>query len=131
MNKIPQDLNKALKGHREAMQKWEGLTPVARMDFVSWVEGAKQEETRKRRIERTCDMISKGKRRPCCYSVVPTNLYKSLSKNAKAKAVWQSLDAIEKRKFTSWIDEVKKADLREARIEKAFKMLASGKRRPN
>ena len=31
-------------------------------------------------------MLVSGKRRPCCYAIVPMNLYKALAANPKAKA---------------------------------------------
>ena len=66
--KAPADLRKALaaaaKGVREA---WADITPAARRDFIHWIVSAKQAETRARRIENACDMLAKGKRRPCCF----------------------------------------------------------------
>lgn len=127
----PLDLQKALNANPKAKMKWEGLTPIARRDFVSWVEGAKQEETRKRRIERTCDMLLSGKRRPCCYAVVPMNLYTALNKNSKAKAEWKNLTPDEKRNFIAWIEKEKgDKEKYQNRIEKVCEMLVACKRAP-
>jgi hypothetical protein len=51
----------------KARAVWSDITPVARRDWIQWIESAKREETRLKRIESTCDMLSKGKRRPCCF----------------------------------------------------------------
>ncbi len=127
--KIPTDLRKAIAAPAiEA--KWKDLTPIARRDFVSWIESAKQEETRKRRIERVPAMLASGKRRPCCYAIVPMNLYKALGANPKAKAVWSSLTPDERRDFVGWIDEPEQSAMRGLRIEKTCSMLATGKRHP-
>ena len=36
-------------------------------DFIHWIVSARQSETRARRITNACDMLAKGKRRPCCF----------------------------------------------------------------
>ena len=62
--KVPTDLRQALAAAPMAKAKWSDLTPIARRDFISWLDSAKQPETRKRRIERACVMLAAGKRRP-------------------------------------------------------------------
>lgn len=126
----PADLRKALAASPGAEKLWNSLTPIARRDFIGWIDSAKQSETRTRRIERIPDMLVRGKRRPCCYAIVPMNLYKALGENAKAKAVWGGLTPDERRDFVSWIDVVKEPAMRGIRIEKVCVILASGKRRP-
>ena len=76
--KVPTDLRKALTAAPKAKAQWTDLTPIARRDFISWLDSAKQLETRKRRIERACSMLAEGKRRPCCYSIVSFNLFTAL-----------------------------------------------------
>jgi uncharacterized protein YdeI (YjbR/CyaY-like superfamily) len=57
-------LSKALAARPPAKAQWSDLTPIARRDFMSWIDAAKQPETRRRRIERACAMLAAGKRRP-------------------------------------------------------------------
>ncbi len=128
--KVPADLRKALAAAPAAQAAWEGLTPISRRDFISWINEAKQEETRARRIERCCENLVKGKRRPCCYAVVPMDLYKALGNAPDAKAQWSGLTADEKRDFSDWVEESKDKETRKTRIEKACAMIASGKRSP-
>ena len=128
--KVPTDLSKALTAAPKAKAKWNDLTPIARRDFISWIDSAKQQETRKRRIERACSMLVAGKRRPCCYSIVSFNLYTALNASPKAKAQWSDLTPIERRDFISWMDSAKQRKAHKRRIEKACVMLAAGKRRP-
>lgn len=66
-HKLPSDLKKALKSVPKAQEAWEDITPLARNEFICWVEDAKKPETRQHRIERTCNELSQGKRRPCCW----------------------------------------------------------------
>lgn len=130
MEKIPADLKKILSSDAKAQEKWKGLTPIARRDFISWIESAKQEETRKRRVDSVPSRLASGKRRPCCYAIVPMGLYQSLDALPKAKAQWKTLTPDERRDFVAWIDGVKGAETKQSRIEKACVMLLRGKRKP-
>jgi len=128
--RLPTDLRKALAATPVAKVQWRDLTPIARRDFISWIDSAKQLETRKRRIEKACSMLAAGKRRPCCYSIVSLNLYTALAATPMAKAQWSDLTPIERRDFISWMDSAKQPEAHRRRIEKACVMLAAGKRRP-
>jgi len=127
---VPTDLRKALAAAKAAKGQWSELTPIARRDFISWIDSAKQTETRKRRIERACSMLAAGKRRPCCYSIVSFNLYSALAASPRAKGQWSDLTPIERRDFISWMDSAKDPQAHRRRVEKACLMLAAGKRRP-
>src|SRR5207302_1513628 len=128
--RLPTDLRKALAAAAKAKAQWNDLTPIARRDFISWIDSAKQLETRRRRIERACSMLAAGKRRPCCYSIVSFNLYTALAATPMAKAQWSDLTPIERRDFISWMNSAKQPEAHRRRIEKACVMLAAGKRRP-
>jgi hypothetical protein len=67
VHKMPADLRKALIADPKVLDLWQDITPLARNEFICWVENAKQFETRKRRIRRTCEELLEGKRRPCCW----------------------------------------------------------------
>src|SRR5438270_2373715 len=128
--RVPTDLRKALAAAPKARAPWSDLTPIARRDFISWIDSAKQPETRRRRIDRACSMLAAGKRRPCCYSIVSLNLHQALKATPKAKAQWSDLTPSERRGFISWMDSAKQPKKHKRRIEKACTMLASGKRGP-
>ena len=128
--RVPTDLRKALAATPMAKAQWRELTLIARRDFISWIDSAKQPETRRRRIERACSMLGAGKRRPCCYSIVSLNLHQALKATPKAKAQWRELTPSERRDFISWMDSAKEPEKHKRRIEKACTMLASGKRGP-
>ena len=65
--RVPPDLRKALAAAPKARELWSDITPVARRDYIHWIVSAKQAETRARRITNACEMLAKGKRRPCCF----------------------------------------------------------------
>ncbi len=64
---LPADLRDALAANSAALVAWKDITPLARNEFICWVEDAKQEKTRQRRIRRTQEELEEGKRRPCCW----------------------------------------------------------------
>ena len=66
-HELPADLRKALIANTTALAAWKDITPLARNEFICWVEDAKQEITRERRIRRTQEELAEGRRRPCCW----------------------------------------------------------------
>lgn len=68
VHKLSTDLRSALISDLKIKEIWEDITPLARNEWICWVTSAKQEETRKRRIEQTISKLKKGMRRPCCWS---------------------------------------------------------------
>ena len=64
---LPADLRRALMADTAARAAWADITPLARNEFICWVEDAKQETTRARRIRRTREELQEGQRRPCCW----------------------------------------------------------------
>ena len=62
--RVPTDLRKAFAATPMAKAQWRDLTPIARRDFISWMDSAKQPVAHKRRIEKACSMLAAGKRRP-------------------------------------------------------------------
>jgi uncharacterized protein YdeI (YjbR/CyaY-like superfamily) len=124
---VPGALHAALAAAPIAKAKWSELTPIARRDFVSWINSAKQETTRMSRIEKACDMLAKGKRRPCCYSIVSLDLHLALKAVPEAKAQWSELSSEERRDFIAWMDSAKEKEAHRRRIEEVCKLLAAGK----
>jgi uncharacterized protein YdeI (YjbR/CyaY-like superfamily) len=67
VHELPADLRQALLGNTAALAAWNDITPLARNEFICWVEDAKQAKTRERRIRRTQEELEAGQRRPCCW----------------------------------------------------------------
>ena len=67
VHQLPVDLREALLANSAALAAWNDITPLARNEFICWVEDAKQVMTRKRRVRRTQEELEEGKRRPCCW----------------------------------------------------------------
>ena len=75
-------------------------------------------------------MLAAGKRRPCCYAIVPLDLHKALGAAPKAKKQWSGLTPDARRDYIGWIEASKQRETRKERIDKACAMLAAGKERP-
>ncbi len=127
--KVPADLRKVLAAAPQAMAQWNDLTPLARQDFIMWIDSAKQQQTRQRRIESVPSRLASGKRRPCCFAIVPLDLHKALAGTAKAKSEWSKLTALERRDFAGWVGSAQDSQARRKRAAETCQMLAAGKRR--
>jgi uncharacterized protein YdeI (YjbR/CyaY-like superfamily) len=64
---LPADLAETLKLQPQALATWTDITPLARNEWICWIESAKKPETRRKRIAWGCENLSEGKRRPCCW----------------------------------------------------------------
>lgn len=65
---VPRDVKEALRGASpEARRVWGEITAIARRDWIQWITSGKRAETRAVRLEKACDMLGEGKRRPCCF----------------------------------------------------------------
>ncbi|MCA9312932.1 YdeI/OmpD-associated family protein [Candidatus Nomurabacteria bacterium] len=83
VHKLPKDLMIAIQANKQVTSLWEDITPLARNEFICWVENAKAVETRLKRIKRTCEELLEGKRRPCCWIGCIHRPDKPLSKSQK------------------------------------------------
>jgi uncharacterized protein YdeI (YjbR/CyaY-like superfamily) len=128
--KVPADLRKVFAAAPAAKAQWNDLTPLARQDFMMWIDSAKQSETRQRRIDSVPSRLASGKRRPCCFAIVPLDLHKTLAGLPKAKAQWSKLGSLERRAFARWVDSATDAATRRTRAAKSCSMIADGKRHP-
>lgn len=67
---VPKDFRKALTdAPRQVRDLWKAITPMARWEWVRWVNETKNPDTRARRVEVSMSKLSDGKRRPCCFNL--------------------------------------------------------------
>lgn len=64
---LPKDLADAIRSDEAARATWNDITPLARNEWICWVEDAKKPETRAKRIRWGTENLNAGKRRPCCW----------------------------------------------------------------
>jgi uncharacterized protein YdeI (YjbR/CyaY-like superfamily) len=63
---VPSDIEVVLVQNPDILEKRNSLTPLARNEWICRVTIVKKEETRKEHIERLCEEVGNGKKRPCC-----------------------------------------------------------------
>ena len=86
-----EDLQAAVGSDPIVFDLWKGLTPLGRNEFICWVEDAKQQKTRERRIVRTREELLEGKKRPCCWAGC-------IHRTDKAPSAWQQAVLIDGKK---------------------------------
>jgi len=80
---VPPDLKTALAAAPQKIQEvWKEITPMARWEWVRWVNSTANPDTRKRRVEVSISKMKSGKRRPCCFNLASCTDPK-LSKNGR------------------------------------------------
>ena len=68
---LPADLRDALLAEPAAAAAWRDITPLARNEWICWVQSPKKLETRMKRIAWGTENLRDGKRRPCCWPGCP------------------------------------------------------------
>lgn len=71
VHEVPADVQKALLSKPDVLTVWNGLTPLARNEWICWVTIVKKKETRQEHIVRLQEDLLNGKRRPCCWPGCP------------------------------------------------------------
>ena len=67
---VPPDLDAALKAApADIREMWDDITPMARWEWVRWVNATANPSTRERRVEVSISKMQSGKRRPCCFDL--------------------------------------------------------------
>lgn len=60
---VPADLQAALKRNKKAAATFENLTPGRRKEYVVWINDAKRDETRTKRLKMAVEWMAEGKSR--------------------------------------------------------------------
>lgn len=71
VHQLPADWRRVLLADEAILSIWEDITPLARNEWICWIETAKKPETRARRVEVGLSKMRSGMRRPCCWAGCP------------------------------------------------------------
>lgn len=67
---VPKDFADALKiAPQKVKDKWKDITPMARWEWIRWMNATLSQETRAVRIEKTVSKLNGKHRRPCCFNL--------------------------------------------------------------
>ncbi len=83
VHRIPDDLKKALVADKKELEKWEGITPLARNEWICWTTYVKQQQTRDEHVARVVSELKEGMKRPCCWYGCPHRKGRSISPSVK------------------------------------------------
>jgi uncharacterized protein YdeI (YjbR/CyaY-like superfamily) len=61
---LPIELDKILAAHDEARDFFTSLSIINQKEYLSWIQGAKKEETKQKRLEATLEKLLAGKNNP-------------------------------------------------------------------
>lgn len=64
---LPKGFESLLRKSPSAKATWDGTTTLARIDWVHWMESARQDATKRERAANAIDMLEHGKKRVCCF----------------------------------------------------------------
>ena len=71
VHRLPSDLRDMIVSSPKVRTVWLDITPLARNEWICWVEEAKKSETRARRVRVAKSKMLSGMRRPCCWAGCP------------------------------------------------------------
>lgn len=67
---VPPDLRAALSSaDKEVRELWKAITPMARWEWVRWINATRNPSTRNRRLDVSISKLSNKTRRPCCFNL--------------------------------------------------------------
>ena len=70
-HETPGELLAVLAANEALESKWNGLTDLARNEWICWMISPKRQETRDEHLARLQEQVLDGKRRPCCWPGCP------------------------------------------------------------
>ena len=80
---LPQDYTAALADAPQSVKdKWHDITPMARWEWIRWINATANDSTRAIRIEKTISKLAGKHRRPCCFNLAACT-DPELSKNSR------------------------------------------------
>lgn len=60
---VPDYINAAIKKNKKAFAVWEAFAPSHRKEYATWIDEAKTEATKTKRMEQAIEWIAEGKQR--------------------------------------------------------------------
>ncbi len=67
---VPKDFQTALTVAPEKIHElWKDITPMARWEWIRWVNATTNMDTRAIRVEKSISKMNGGTRRPCCFNL--------------------------------------------------------------
>ena len=71
VHSITPNIHQLLTSKPNVLEIWESITPLARNEWICWIESAKKQETKDRRMRIMCEKLLSKMHRPCCWPGCP------------------------------------------------------------
>ena len=84
--KVPASITNALKASKKAKATWDAFAYSHQLEYIIWINDAKREETRERRLKQMIEMLESGKSRNWKYDPRENARHASKKKAAKQPA---------------------------------------------
>jgi uncharacterized protein YdeI (YjbR/CyaY-like superfamily) len=62
VTKVPHYIEEALREHPAAQNYFESLAPSYRRMYIGWIDSARREETKQRRLQEAIGLLAAGKK---------------------------------------------------------------------
>jgi len=67
---VPKELKEALATAPDKVkEKWKDITPMARWEWIRWMNATHSQDTKAIRLEKTISKLNGKHRRPCCFNL--------------------------------------------------------------
>ncbi len=71
LHELTVDMESVLTKDKTLLNKWNGLTPIQRNEWICWVTIPKKQETKDDHLNRFGIEIIEGQKSPCCWPGCP------------------------------------------------------------
>lgn len=119
-SKLPPYIEKQLKADAAAWTRFKQLAPSRRRAYAVWIDSAKREETKSRRLREAIRLLTASK--------LPPYIEKELRASPRAWAYFERLAPSYRQAYVGWIDSAKRRETKARRLREAVTLLASGRK---
>ena len=124
---IPAYIEKQFKTNAHAWQYFERLAPSYREGYIRWIDSAKRQETKQKRLLEAIRRLAAAKRLTPA-SEIPSYIEKQLKTNARAWQYFEQLAPSYQRAYIRWIESAQRRETKEKHLLEAIRQLAAGKK---
>jgi uncharacterized protein YdeI (YjbR/CyaY-like superfamily) len=124
---IPSYIEKQLKTDARAWQYFKQLAPSYRQGYIGWIESAKREETKEKRLHEVVRRLGLANKLAST-SAIPSYIEKQLKTDARAWQYFERLAPSYRRAYIQWIESAERQETKEKRLRESVKLLAACKK---
>ena len=124
---IPPYIEKQIKSDPNAWRQFERLAPSYRVGYIRWIESAKRQETKRKRLSEVVRRLTTAQRLQSA-SEIPGYIETQFKTNARAWQYFEKLAPSYQCTYIRWIESAQRQETKEKRLREAVRLLAAGKK---